>query len=89
MFKNWVPVKLNPYSGCAWFQIHGNELALRQVNGCGEILEGVASGVYVYELVGLELDKADDEQLQQTVCTILLDDIIQFSVIGVVQEIKQ
>lgn len=89
MFADWQPVELEPYTNQAWYQIHENGLAIRQINNCGEIIEALAEQAYIDELLGVNVHTADEESLQATVCGVLMDEQLTFKTVGVVNGVKQ
>ncbi len=89
MFADWQPVELEPYTNQAWYQVQDNGMAIRQVNHCGEILEALATPEYIDDLLGINIQTADDESLQATVCGVLMDEKVLFKTIGVVDGVKQ
>ena len=89
MFADWQPVELEPYTNQAWYQVHENGLAIRQVNHCGEIMEALATPEYIDDLLGINIQTADDESLQATVCGVLMDEKLTFKTVGVINGVKQ
>ena len=89
MFADWQPVELEPYAHQAWYQVHENSLAIRQVNHCGEILEAIADQAYIDDLLGIDIHTADKESLQATVCGVLMDEQLTFKTVGVLDGAKQ
>ncbi len=89
MFADWQPVELEPYTNQAWYQVQDNGMAIRQVNHCGEILEALATPEYIDDLLGINIQTADDESLQATVCGVLMDEKLTFNTVGVVDGVKQ
>ncbi len=74
----WHPVNIHPYQNKAWYQLNDNALSIRVKSDCGKLMHGVAEQSYVDDLLGVDLQSADDDILQMVVGGVLQDDVIQF-----------